>query len=57
MFKVVEMPTGTVLAKVELHEEAVAYIFSIESSTDYPDLLLKYGELRRVQQELIIEAS
>lgn len=57
MYKVVEMPTGEVLAETSSFEDAAAYIESIESKAEYQSLMDTYGSLRRVQQELTISSS
>ncbi len=57
MFSVVEIPTARVLATLGTHEEALAYIESINSASEYASLLSTYGSERRVQQELTIESA
>jgi hypothetical protein len=57
MYKVVEMPTATVLESFSSINDALAYIENIESSTFYDELFATYGSVRRVQQELTVEAE
>ena len=55
MFKVVEMPTASVISESSTLEDAISYIENIESSSKYAELLAVYGSTRRIQQELAIE--
>lgn len=54
MFKVVELSTGMLLTELGTIEESLSYISDIESCDIFPQLLEKYGSVRRVQQELTV---
>lgn len=57
MFKVTEVTSSIVLGTFDTFAKAEAFIDSIEAYSGYAQLLEKYGSLRRVQQEVVIEAK